>query len=367
MTDHVRLGTEILALDFDTLLCPACRAKIEAAKAAQRALQQLNNLVMDKPSAAPPEPQIPGAQLSRGERLERARQLLATNPKPAPAPLPKAAVVTSNGTILAEPWRHGPKKQISKRAERDIEKVVMGTMNMAQWSKKHGLSVALLKARLDLRARELGKPTQTHVPPKTYVGTKGKLTEAALERVFSGEVTPRKLALDLGIPVGSIYRHLKSARKARARAQHKDLGLNSRGKPRTRRSPNEVRLTDEELQGIYDGTHTQAQIAARYGVAPSLISRRYVEWMARRGLPEKKRTPGPGTIVISDEDLRRAALREVPHDELAQKYKCSIASISYKAKEYALRHGLTPSGPPKQAKPEPEEPLLARLAQVIPS
>lgn len=366
MTDHVQLGTEILSLDFDTLLCPTCRAKIEAAKAAQRALQNLNNLVTDRAPPAAAIPAIPGALLSRGERLEKGRQLLSAGPAP------KHAVTTSNGTILAEPWRHGPKKKITAKAERDLEKVAMGTMGPHAWSKKHGYSNTLLRARLEQRARELGQAPaapKTHVPPKTYVGTKGKLTDEQLERALNGELTPRQLALELEIPVGSIYRHLEAARKRRKRERKPELGLTSRGTPRVRRLSSDIQLAEEELQGLYDGRYTQRQIADRHGLAsPSGVSRRLLEWQAERGLPEKKRSINPAVeIHVSEEDLRRYVLREVTLGEVAKKYRCSESAISIKAKKYALRHPELLAGPAPKKTEEGEDELLSKLAQVTTS
>lgn len=362
MTDHVQLGAEILSLDFDSLLCPACSARIEAAKAAQRALQQLNNLVTDQPAVPPPKPPIPGSQLSRSERLERGRLLLAAG---STAP-PQAAVTTSNGTVLAQPWRHGPRKAITKTAERDIEKVAMGTMSASRWCSKHGYSNTLLKTRLELRAQELdeAKARTVHVPPKTYKSTKGKLTEDQLRRAINGELSPRQLALELQIPVGSVYRHLDKHRERAVREKKRaGLGLTREGKPRKRRKSDEINPTDEELQGIYDGKYTQRQIADRYQCSStSMIARRYLEWQAKKRLPERKRAAPPESkIDIADEDLRRLINKETSIGELAEKYGCTHSVISYRAKMYGLRFGI----PDEDAGPSAtEEALISKLAQV---
>jgi len=381
--EHVELGGEVLALDYSTLLCESCKARMEAARDAQRALQVLNAALGKSAPAAPPEPpRVPGALLSRKERFELAQTLLREGKAGAAAPpaLPASSPIhTSGGTILAptEAHRRMPKKVIAKRAEADVLKVAAGKMTKTQWKNRHGYSISLLDKRLDGLT---GSGT-----PVNYVMPRDRVTQEHFDAVLNGEISQNRLAKQIGMPPGTLNRLVEKEkirrRHALARETRAKRGGGTRNKPPTdhgtglgtkpdgtpykRRSPGSVAPTDAEMRAVYDGEITQNELARKYGCVASLISRRYEDWTAANRLDPRKRASSMGPPVEIDErDLIAYINRQVKAQPLADKYGCTAGLISIRAKTYALRFGLktTAEGEHVLDEPEPAEGTAAEGA-----
>lgn len=353
MVDHIELGGEVLALDFSTLLCDRCKAAMEAAKEAQRALQALNALTGGKPHppALPAVASVPGRLLGREERLEKAKALLK-----------REAAMTSGGTILAAaPHQYMPRIKLKKRAENDLAHVEAGRMSKKEWCRKHGHHPSVLEKRL--------KMMHGSGIPANYTPPQFQLTSEQYDDILNGEISGNKLAKQLGLPAGTVYRlvekekrrrqHERGAqtRMARVKERPKDgapYGFTHDGRPRIRRAPGEISVTDEELAGIYDGKLTQNEIAKKYDVGASMISRRYDEYCARNRLePRKRGTASRPAIEIDPKDLVAFINGQVKGPVLAEKYGCTTGVVSIRAKNYALRYGIISDE--KQAEEREEE------------
>lgn len=337
MVEHVQLGTEVLSLDFDSLLCEHCKAKIEAAREAKRALQTFNELVSGRSAPPRAEPQVPGTKLTRDERLAKAQRLLAASGAvPAAPALPKGATQTSNGTILAQPWQHLPRKQIKKRAEADLQRVIAGKMQKQEWCDKHGYSRSLLEKRLSILApgtayERPSRGKQTHAPPPSYAPPKQRLTDADMLRVLRKEITGNRLATELGMPSGTVYRIIEDNERRLRKA------VAARG-PQTR--PNIV-IPDKDWRALYDGETRQTDLGRKYGLTSAGILYRYKIWMAANQLaPRFSENRGKPTIQVPEQDLARAVTDRDYITVLARKHGCSISAMRSKVRQYGLRYGV---------------------------
>lgn len=262
-------------VSYENLLCEHCKQAIVLARAAHEALEKLKAhtngvaVLPALPASPPPEPQPwegrPGKELTREERLAKAKHLMKK---------PDAAHTTSNGTVVAEPWRAMPRKKIRISAEKDIDRVVAGKMSQVAWVEKHGYSRALLAKRLAVRGVTPHKPGTGVV--ESYKAPREVLTEEEILRVVNGEISGNRLADAKGLPTGTVYRLVQKYAKSKRLRILKPPGvsgkrsLDPKGKGMSGRKTR-FAIEQVDIDRYLSNAVTRDSLVKKYGCSTALI------------------------------------------------------------------------------------------------
>lgn len=325
MVTNLQLGGEVLVLDDNNLLCELCKAKIQAAQEAIAAVRKFQEVTGQHVPGLPALPPViapapdpwagrKGKELSREERKEKAKHLFQTGahvPEKKPAggkreKEPKPEHRTLNGTVVTAPHLLLPRKKITAAAERDIERVVKGTLSKADWVEKHGYSPSLLRKRLEMRGvmdpKSRTRDGYNLVPG--YKAPSEKISDEDFELVLRGKVSVVELSKKYGIPGGTVYRLIAKYRTDKA-AQPKPPAR-APGRPKT---GEEVPYAEKEFRDVLSGELSVADLARKHNVGPSTVTYHLKNWCEKNHLPwpperETLKSRTQAEMKFSDDDVQ---------------------------------------------------------------
>jgi transposase-like protein len=224
--------------------------------------------------------------------LQKARALLpATTREPEKQ---KPQHKTLNGTVVTAPHLLLPRKKITKAAEKDIDRVVAGKLSMRDWAKKHKYSESLLRKRLEMRGVKdphARKRDGYNLVPG-YTPPSEKLSEADIKRALAGEIGVARLAKEVGIPTGTVYRLIADYQKKNPITSRQPGSLSPRG----------ITVSDADLQAVVDGKLSAAELGRRHGVVPQTISYHVKKYCARFGVEWPSKNEELELFEEGDED-----------------------------------------------------------------
>jgi len=278
--------------------------------------------------------------MTRSERFEKAKAILPELPKRGRPRKEEVAAQqtamhqTSGGTVLARPWLNMPRKKIRAQAEKDIDKVIAGTMSQHKWCDKHRYSRTLLVHRLEARG---AKPHQKgEGTPQGYVLPRDRVSDADVRRVMSRKISCFALSKELGMPPGTVDRIVK--RRA------KELGVYFGGRM-------ERDFDDADFRAFYEGKTTSGLLATKYGCTKGTVMHHMRVWIADNGIKgwrpayrrlgaSKHSTKPFAPESFADEDLKAYIENRTRPELLMQKYNCSRSTIMRYTRKYAERFGI---------------------------